>query len=195
MSKRSQVKIHIGKKILNISDEEKTIIHIPRMFTVNELEEIIEEIPEDFSKTIKEFWDYINERLRNIPIKISWVYTDISLQNRNNLSAIVDFLVKKGAILKSVEDNFLNAEVKAWFEMIKNSKSSIAFEMYKESREELNKHIVTIIKNTLKEGEIGVLFINSDSKISFPKKIRIIRMFPFHPQDYLNRQKAKERKS
>jgi len=191
MSEESRVEIPIGKKMLNISDEEKTVIYVPRMFTAKKLEDIIEEIPEDFFRTVKEFWDYIDTRLRKLSINVSWVYSDISLQDQANLSAIVDFLVKNGAILQSVEDNFLNAEVEAWSEMIKNSPSSIVFELYEESIKELNKHIVTIINDTLKEGEIGVLFINSNIKVSFPKEIRVIRMFPFHPLDYLNRQKAK----
>ena len=148
MSEESQVKIHVGKKILNIRDKEKTVIHVPRMFTDKEFEKIIEEIPEDFLRTVKEFWDYINKRLRNLSINVSWVYTDISLKDRVNLSAIVDFLIKKGAILQSVEDESLNAEVKAWFKMIKNSPSSIVFELYQESMMELNKHIVTKINNT-----------------------------------------------
>lgn len=191
MGEEGQVKIHIGKKILNMSDEEKTVIYVPRMFTVKEFEEIIEKIPEDFFWTVKEFWDYIDARLRNLSINVSWVYSDVSLGDRENLSAIVSFLVKIGAILRFVDDGSLYAEVKAWFEMMKTSPSSIVFELYEESIRELNKHIVSTINNTLKEGEIGVLFIDSNINVSFPKKIRVIRMFPFHPRDYLNRQKAK----
>jgi hypothetical protein len=48
-----------------------------------------------------------------------------------------------------------------------------------------------VVDQTLKEGEMGVLFLDSRLKISFPSGLRVIRMFPFDPRDYLNRHRVK----
>ena len=50
---------------------------------------------------------------------------------------------------------------------------------------------VSTVDKTLNDGEIGVLFIDRDRRIIFPDTIRVIRMHPFDPSDYLNHHRIK----
>jgi hypothetical protein len=200
MIKEENVKTHIGKERLNVSGMAKTLVYVPRMFTKESFKRIVGEVPEDFDKTAKEFWGYITKRLKTVLSRIHWVYSDSLPKDVENTSlrdkeyVIVEGLVKNGAQLKYVEDSILAAEVKAWFEMTKTSSSQVVFELYNESLREMCRSIMGTINQTLKRGEIGVLFIDSSFKISFPREIRVIKMFPFDPQDYLKRHQVKLRK-
>lgn len=177
----------------------KTLIYIPRMFTGEEFKELVGEIPEDFDRTTQNFWKYILERLKAVSSRVRWVYSDSLLKNERKLyfrreeSAIIKELDKNDAQLQAVGDPTLTSEVKAWLEMTKTSSSKVVFELYEESLREMSKHVMDAVDKTLKNGEIGVLFIDSSLKISFPKDMRVIRMFPFNPQDYLNRYRVKLR--
>lgn len=177
----------------------KTLIYIPRMFTGKEFKELVGEIPKDFDKTTKDFWKYIIKRLKAVSRRVRWVYSDSLLKNerktyfRREESAIIKELDKNSVQILAVGDPTLASEVKAWLEMTKTSSSTVVFELYEESLREMSKHVMDVVNKTLKNEEIGVLFIDSSLKISFHKDMRVIRMFPFNPQDYLNRYRVKLR--
>jgi len=78
--------------------------------------------------------------------------------------------------------------------MAKTSPSQVVLELYEESSKEMCRSVMDAIDQTLKNGKMGVLFIDSSLKISFPKDLTVIRMFPFDPQDYLKRHQVKLRK-
>lgn len=60
-------------------------------------------------------------------------------------------------------------------------------ELFEETLREVSKHIVDLIDQMLKDGEMGVLHIDSGVKISFPQNLRVVRAFLPIPQDYLKR--------
>ena len=200
MIEEAKVKTHIGKELLNVSGMAKNLIYVPIMFTTEQFKELVGEVPDDFDRTTKEFWEYVTKRLKAVSSRIRWVYSDSFSKDEGKApflgeeSSIVKGLVKNGAQLQSVEDPILAAEVKAWFEMTKTSSSQVVLELYEESSKEMCRSVMDAIDQTLKNGEMGVLFIDSSLKISFPKDLTVIRMFPFDPQDYLKRHQVKLRK-
>jgi hypothetical protein len=173
----------------------KTLIYIPRMFTQKEFKDLVGTVPEDFDHTTREFWDYINEKLKIISSRIRWVYsTTYSIKKGSPIkeeAEIVNYLIEEDVHVQSVGDPVLLAEAKAWLKMMKTSSSQAIFELYEETSKEIGKDIVDQITKTLKDGEMGILIISSNLQIAFPKEIKIIRMLPFNPVDYLNRYLAK----
>ena len=200
IEEEEKVKTQIGKELLNLNSMAKSLVYVPRMFTTEQFKELVGEVPDDFDETAKEFWEYVTKRLKAISNRIRWVYSDSFSKDEGKApfqeeeSTIVRELVKNGAQLQSVEDPILTAEVKAWLEMTKTSSNQVVRELYEESLKEISKQVIDVIDQTLKNGELGVLFIDSNLKISFPREMRIIRMFPFDPQDYLKRHQVKLRK-
>ena len=73
----------------------------------------------------------------------------------------------------------------------------MVMEMYNECIKERCRYITNVIDQTLKEGEVGVIFINPTFKLNLPEDIKVIRMYRFDPSDYLNVwvQKLKLRKT
>jgi hypothetical protein len=168
------------------------------MFTEEEFEELVGFVPNDFTKSAEDFWKYILKRLSPLSHRIRWVFTDRVETKKLLLKEyevnLVQGLVNEGAQLRSVEEPTLFAESQAWFEMMQTSSTQVVYELYKESRKEISKHIVEVIEQSLRDRELGVLFIDASINLSFPDKMRIIRMFPFNPNDYLNRYRVKLRK-
>ena len=165
------------------------------MFTRGEFQKLVTRIPDDFDSTWNEFWEYVSDRLRIVASKICWVYTDSCSYEEGESSnvgesAIVAGLVKTGAKVQEVVDPMLVAEAEAWREMERKSPSQVVREMYDESLGEIGRHVFDAVDQTLKDGEMGVLFLDPLLKISFSEKLRVIRLFPFDPQDYLTRHRV-----
>lgn len=175
----------------------RTLVYVPRMFTREEFKELVGEVPEDFDRTAEEFWNYVSERLRSVASKIRWVYSDSFPEGEGKKTSqgeeveVVRALAGSGAQLRAVGDPILVGEVKAWLELSRTSSNQVVLDLYRESLKEVGAHIVNVICQTLKDGEMGVLFVDPGLKISFPGEVRVIRMLPFDPQDYLNRHRVR----
>lgn len=167
------------------------------MFTKQECRELLGKVPEDFDDTYKEFWTYIIEKINVVVSRIRWIYIDICQKDLENSfrqeKSIVESLLKRGAQIKVVKAPILKAEIKAWLEMMHKMSSQDIVELYNESVMELSHQVLDVINQTLKELETGCLIIDPLLKIFFHKEIRVIRMFPFNPKDYLNRHRVKIR--
>ncbi len=166
------------------------------MFTRDEFQKLVMRVPDDFDSTWNEFWEYVSDRLRTVASKIRWVYTDSGSQEKGEPSivgesAIVAGLVTTGVKVHAAVDPILVAEAKTWLEMARKSPSQVLREMYDESVSEIGRHVVDVVNQTLEDGEMGVLFLDPLLKISFPEKLRVIRLFPFDPQDYLTRHRVR----
>ena len=101
--------------------------------------------------------------------------------------------METGVNVESAVDPLLVAEAAAWREMMRTSPSPVVLDLYEGCLSEISKHVRYVIDQTLEEGEMGVLFLNPLLKVSFPEDMRVINMFPFDPQDYLNRHKVRLR--
>jgi len=175
----------------------KTLVYVPRMFTRGEFQKLVMRVPDDFDSTWNEYWEYVSDRLRVVASKIRWVYTDSGSHEEGESSivgesAIVAGLVTTGTGVKvqAAVDPILVAEAEAWREMARKSPSQVLREMYDESLGEIGRHVFDVVDQTLEDGEMGVLFLDPLLKISFSEKLRVIRLFPFDPQDYLIRHRV-----
>ncbi len=173
----------------------KTLLYVPRMFTRNELQTLLTEVPDDFSRTHDEFWTYVSDRLRAVAGLIRWVYTESDTYRsaataRKGVAAVIAGLVASGVKAQVAVDPLLLAEAEAWRDLTRTSPSSVVHELYDDTVRELGGHVVEVVDRTLMDGETGVLFLHPLLPISFPDTLRVIRLLPFDPQDYLARHRV-----
>lgn len=173
----------------------KTLLYVPRMFTRDELQALLPEVPDDFPRTNNEFWTYVSDRLRAVAGQIRWVYTEPDVYPsaaaaRDSIAAVVAGLVAAGSKLQVAVDPLLLAEAEAWRDLTRTSPSPVVHELYDDSVRELCRHVVAVVERTLKDGETGVLLLHPLLSISLPDTLRVIKLLPFDPQDYLARQRV-----
>ena len=175
----------------------RTLVYVPRMFSKKEFKRLVNFVPENFDETASEFWQYVSERLIAIASRVRRVYSDATCLSNKDISeyetVIIRALINRGAKLEHVGNPILIAEAEAWLKMMETTPTQMVAEMYSACLQEIRTHIIDMVNNSLHEGEMGVLFIASQFQISFSENIRIIRMLPFNPQDYLNRYRAIQR--
>jgi hypothetical protein len=116
----------------------------------------------------------------------------VSRDDRGGYALIVSFL-EKGTELKPTEDPILIGETESWLNMIRDSPNDTLLALYEQSLRERNQDLSNRITQALGEGEVGLLLIDSRRKLDFPEGIRVIRVCPFDPADYLNTEMVKAR--
>jgi hypothetical protein len=167
------------------------------MFNKKEFKKLVNLVPLDFDETASEFWQYVSERLIAIANRVRRVYSDTIWFSNKDVSEyetnIIHALINHGANFEHVGNPVLIAEAEAWLNLVETTPTRVAAEMYSACLREIHIHIIDVVNNSLHDNEMGVLFIASQLQIPFPENIRIIRMFPFNPQDYLNRYRAIQR--
>lgn len=176
----------------------RILLIVPKMFTLEELSKINQDVPDDYEEKSKEFWDYVAEKLKT-QREVRRLYYD-SLTKGDKESALkfvsddnaqcynlVQKFVVEGATLQPTEDPLLLEETSSWIAMLKEGEDSVTRELLGQNIADRNKHTAKIIDETLKDGETGILFLASDRQISeyLPSDIRVIRVQPFDPADYL----------
>ena len=85
------------------------------------------------------------------------------------------------------EDLILILETESWSDMARQGIGGAEEEMLEGSLRERCASLSKKVSQTLKEGETGVLFIDALRELNFNEDIRVIRMMPFDPRDYLKR--------
>jgi hypothetical protein len=167
------------------------------MYTEAEFNSLVASLPNDFEQKTGEFWAYVNTRLAMFSGKISKIYRDhIFKAGEEALSQLrsVDSenyeaaksLVENGASFIATEDPVLVGESESWAEMVKSQQSNtVVPELLQQSLEERTKYILNRIVETLEDSGTGVLFVEPDLQVEFDKDIKIIRICPFDPSDYL----------
>ncbi len=176
----------------------RMLLLVPRMYTEEEFKNVTPALPEDFAAKTAEFWIYVEEKLQVFAGKIRRIYRDEICQNGEqglvNLSSadsenylIAKKLVENGAVFEATEDSLLVAESKSWLNMIKqNPPDSMLLEMYRETLRERDGYIARRIDETLKDEEIGVLFLKPNRDINLGERVKMIKVCRFDPADYLN---------
>lgn len=174
----------------------RTLIVVPRIFTKRELQMMELEVPSDLNDKSKEFWDYVEERLNVLSPRISKVYAESACKGGQydidrleetdcKLHRVVSRLVAEGAEMMATEDPILILETKSWSSLTRQIPVEVEKGMLEESLEDRRKAVSMRVAETLGEGEIGVMFISALKVPEFPSDIRLIRMMPFDPKDYL----------
>ncbi len=170
----------------------RTLILVPMMYSSEDLKKILGLVPDDFEATSLEFWGYVEEKLKPLVGKVHVIYSEKPV--KKELNSRVNSVIKSigdCAELHCIEDPVLAAEADAWLELMKNNQNQAVSELFEESMKEGNEHAVKVIERTLGEGQMAILFSDPAKKIHIPEDIRVIRMCPFDPVDYLNRHLTK----
>jgi hypothetical protein len=182
----------------------RTLLVVPRMYAKSEFREAVSNVPDDYDARSEEFWTYVANKLKAFRGRIRWVFreflsgdTEEALKEASGdegrgLSLIVG-LLGEGAKLKPTEDRISVAETESWLKMIRGSSNDALVELYEQSLAERNHHISNLIDKSMGEGEVGLLLIDSRRQLELPKDIRIVRVLPFDPADYLNAEIVKAR--
>jgi hypothetical protein len=177
-----------------------TIFIIPKMFTEEELRRVASELPDDFAQKQKEFWEYVRDRL-NTQRNVRKLYYDslvtserekaleLIKQNHAECYNLVEQFVQAGATLEATEDPILIQEALSWASMLQEGKTDFATqEMLVKNMIDRDKYIARRISESLKHEESGILFLAPARRIDeyLPSDMRVIKIQPFDPADYLN---------
>jgi hypothetical protein len=162
------------------------LIYISRMFTSHEFKSLTGSIPVDFQQTEQQFWDYITQKLDPLIPRITCLFSSQSTQDSAE-STLITRLIKEGIHHVSALDDILLAEGLEWFRMKTVTPNEGILQLYEESSQEIQQHILASINDMLQDGELGVLILSAGIRMTFPEKFRVIRMLPFNPLDYLAR--------
>ncbi len=167
------------------------------MYTEKEFLRLAAVLPDDFASKTTEFWSYVEDKLRMYLAKIQRVYRDeifqhgdpalhyLSSIDQENYS-LVKRLVEHGAAVEATEDSMLIAESQAWLEMtMRQPSGTIAQEFYHVTMRERDEYVSKKIEETLKEDELGILFLEPTRSIKLNEQIKVIKMCRFDPADYV----------
>ena len=182
----------------------RTLLIVPRMYVRSEFTDATSYVPEDYDAKSEEFWSYVSDKLKVFRGHIKKVFREsLSKDTKEALRAVgrddepsyalITSLLEEGAGLMPTEDPILVAENESWLKMIKDSSNDVLLELYEQSLAERNQYVSTRIAQYLGEGEVGLLLIDSRRKLELPQDIRIIKVCPFDPADYLNAAVVKAR--
>jgi len=174
------------------------------MYVRSEFTDATSYVPEDYDAKSEEFWSYVSDKLKVFRGRIKKVFREsLSKDTKEALRAVgrddepsyalITSLLEEGAGLMPTEDPILVAENESWLKMIKDSSNDVLLELYEQSLAERNRYVSTRIAQSLGEGEVGLLLIDSRRKLELPQDIRIIKVCPFDPADYLNAAVVKAR--
>ena len=173
------------------------------MFTSEELSKIGSALPEDYPEKSKEFWDYVDEKLRTQRAVQKLYYDSITniesdekalefiKLNNGHCYDIVERLVGLGAKLEATEDPLLVEETASWISMLNDDgETDLATEeMLAKNMIDRDKYVAKKIYESLGDGETGILFLAPGRQVSsnlVAPDIRVIKILPFDPADYLN---------
>jgi len=165
---------------------ERRLIVVPRMYTEEEM--ILAtggEISEEVKAEIERFWLNLEEKLSKFG-RIHKIYRDMVTADGDGgaeqLSAmdphnfrVVKSLMEKGAKLVGTEDPLLIREAEAWVGVMAWGSPS-ALELFRDNLRDRNRYIADRIEETLKPGEVGVLFIDPSRDVVLPKGLEVIRI-------------------
>jgi len=186
----------MGSNYLTQMPMPRTLIIVPRMYSKNEFKEEASTVPEDYDAKSEEFWSYVAEKLSVFRGRIRKIFRESSSANTKEdprgLSedepggfSLLMSLLAEGAELEPTEDPILIAETESWMAMMRESQNEVISELCGHALAERNRYIVNRIDQSLREGEVGVLLIDSRRRLELPRDVRVIRVCPFDPADYL----------
>lgn len=182
----------------------RTLLIVPRMYAKSEFREAVSFVPDDYDAKSEEFWTYVTDKLTAFRGRIKWIFreslsedTEEALKkvsgDEDRSFSLIAGLLREGAKLIPTEDRILVAETESWLQMIRGSSNDALLELYEQSLAERNCHISDLIDQSLGEGVVSLLLIDSRRKLEPPKDVRIIRVLPFDPADYLAAEVVKAR--
>ncbi len=159
------------------------------MYSKEELKNLLGQVPEDFEATSSEFWSYIEEKLKPFMAKLNCIYSSGHFALKDPTSQTYRILKELDghAQFLSIDDPLLVAEAEAWVALIHREQNQALLELFEENTNDRIRYASNMINTTLRDGEIGVIFTTTARTFHLAEDIKIVKMCPFDPKDYLNR--------
>ncbi|MFC1898778.1 hypothetical protein ACFLXP_00375 [Chloroflexota bacterium] len=155
------------------------------------------ELPADYLKILNSYWKQVDGQISDLELKlgpVNRIYHELitsvgedGLKGLKKLSEksceIVEKRIGNGAQLESVEDIELLTEFMDWNRCLaiglQNRKvMEKVYQFYTEASKNREEFISNHIDETLKEDEIGILFIGENYKIKFPTGVEVFYVAP-----------------
>ncbi len=156
-----------------------------------------EKAPPDYVEKFNLYWEQVVQQLANLESRIGKVshvyYESITESGENGLKVmekinppsfkIVTDKCRGGAVLEATEDKELAEETMDWerfilMGFISQKVARTVSESYVAASRKRYEHIAKRIDETLKENEVGILFIREDHMVQFPGHIEVFSVAP-----------------
>ena len=172
----------------------KKLYLVPLLISVDKKEK---SMPEDYPTKIETYWRDVKNRIGDLQAKlgeINKIYHELidvggkkgfeAIKSLNKKSyQITRTLSQKGAVLEAAEDGDLVRESMDWarclaiYPQSERALRKIS-QFYVEVMQKRDAYITKRIDDTLKDNEIGILFVRENNNLQFPSDIEIFRVQP-----------------
>jgi hypothetical protein len=155
------------------------------------------ESQKEYGKKIEEYWEEVKNRIRDLEAKlgkINRIYHEMVCQGDREgaevlkkLSqesySIVQASLNRGSLLQATEDKELVRQSMDWARCLATNPQNGQVlakltEFYIQTMKRRDEYVGKKIDESLKSGEIGILFIREGMKVNFPSDIEIFRISP-----------------
>ena len=153
--------------------------------------------PKEYADKLALYWRQAREHVANLESRIGEVKIvyhesvtsagDEGLAILERLNADSYHLVREkclmGARLEVIEDTELIEETMDWerhliIGFMSNKAARVASQNYAEASKKRYEHLSQRIKDTLKEGEVGMIIIREDHQVQFPSDVEVFMVAP-----------------
>lgn len=153
--------------------------------------------PEDGQQVLERYWSEVRDQIDGLERslgKVAHVYHEALVEDGEAGMKMLDEMNPKGgpfiqamcqsdAQLEATEDRALMEESADWQRCItvglmSEAVRSAAFEGYQHATRGRFEHIASRIDETLKESEVGALFIREDHSVQFPSDVQVFYVAP-----------------
>lgn len=171
----------------------RKLYFVPLLFSGGKSEE---KVPKEYLAKVKIYWDEVEDRLDDLTTKvgkINKIYHELvatsgekgleGIKNLNERSyQIARKLFQEGGVLEAVENEDLAKQSMDWARCLAvglQSEKALRkiSQFYIETVQKREEFMAKEIDKTLKNNEIGIIFIREDNNIKFPG-IEIFRVYP-----------------
>ncbi len=151
----------------------------------------------EYLERFNKYWDQVEDQISGLELKlgkVDKVYHELVLvggedgvkliKDLNDKSyQIIENRLDKGTQLEATEETEILTEFMDWSRCLviglQNQKVfTKVYEYYTEASKKRNEHIAKKIDGTLKEGEVGILFMREGHQIQFPLDITVFYVIP-----------------
>jgi hypothetical protein len=156
-----------------------------------------DDVPTEYKEKCSHYWQQVAEQLSNLEAKIGNIariyHESISLSGEDAIKAVGELnsssyqIVKSkcdnGAIFESIEEKELLEEAIDWercllFGFMSEKVASKVSEFYIEASKKRYELMAKKMDETLKDDEVGLLFIREGHRLQFPADIEVFSVFP-----------------
>jgi len=151
----------------------------------------------EYLEKFNKYWDQVEDQMSGLELtlgKVDKIYHELILvggedgvkliKDLNDRSCqIIENRLSKGTQLEATEEAELLTEFMDWSRCLviglqNQSVFTRVYEYYTEASNKRNEHIARQIDETLKEDEVGILFMTESHQIQFPPDIKVFYIIP-----------------